>query len=834
MEKYTSAAKRSQPGQDTVMIIDDTPENLKVLETMLKQAGYTVRPAPNGSIALKSVQVVPPDLILLDILMPGMDGYEVCTHLKADERTRDIPVIFLSAIHEYTDKVKAFQVGGVDYITKPFQPEEVLARVKTHLALRRAHMQLEDRNTELLQTNTQLAHEIAERQRAEEALQRSHAELEHRVAQRTAELAESNRALRVSEQAAREFQDKLKALHEVSVALSEAVVVDEVCRRSIELGRKRLGFDRLGLFLLQDDHETVRGTFGTDERGRLRDERDLHWTLSHDTRLVEVLHANNRVAVWHDTPLRDHWQEVGRGWNAMAILRIGDHALGWLAADNLISQKPLASYELELLSLYGKTIGHFITQKRAEERLAQLKQAIEFMQLGLTITDLDGTIIYTNQAEAQMHGYRVEELLGQRSNLFAPAELRMPRALRTVERWDGLIRESLNVRKDGTTFPVRLMSEIVRGSDGSPCAIITSCEDITERKALEEERKHYRDHLEEQVKVRTAELIAANRAKSEFLANMSHELRTPLNAILGFSQILSHNLTFDDEYQEYLEAINRNGEHLLTLINQVLDLSKIEASRMVLNKGDFDLHLFLDELENIFRLRAETKHLHLEVERAPDIPQYVRTDEVKLRQVLINLLNNAIKFTQQGKISLKVSELDELHELTTPQLPNSSTPQLNNSPTQQLFFQVSDTGPGIAPAELDNVFEAFVQAETGRRSGQGTGLGLTISQKFVHLLGGTIQVDSEPGTGTTFTFTIPIDLPGPAMVTAQPARKAQRVIGLAEDQPASRILIVDDTPDSRRVLVKFLSLPGFEVREAEDGQAGVDMWQTWNPDLIFM
>ena len=853
------------------MIVDDALENLYVLEAILKEAGYCIRSVPDGSLALESVQNILPDLILLDIMMPGLDGFEVCRRLKADERTRGIPVIFLSAMREQAHKITAFQVGGIDYITKPFQVEEVLARVRTHLTLQRMHRQLEERNEALVQTNERLALEITERRRAEDDLQRSYDELEERVAQRTAELADSNEALLESERVAREFQEKLKALHEIGVELSEAVNVDEICRKSIELGRSALGFDRLGLFLLGESENTVEGTFGTDLQGKLRDERGQRSTISQDSLFAKVLKAEEPVAVWQDTPLFDDGKEFGRGWNAMATLWGEECVIGWLTTDNLIVHKPLAPYELELLSLFASTIGHLITRKQAEEKLGQLKQALEFLQIGVTITDLDGGIVYTNRAEAEMHGYQEEELLGRPSNFFAPEEFRVPVALRDIERWDGLVRESLNLRKNGTTFPVRLMSEVVRGPDGRPCALITSCEDISEQKALAEEREQYRNHLELLVKERTAELMAtntqlrqeiserqraeqelvhaneaaleakhaaetaqykaesANRAKSQFLASMNHELRTPLNSILGFSQLLTHSSHLDSEQQEHIKIINRNGEHLLTLINQVLDLSKIEADRMELESRDFDLHHLLDELESMFRLRAEKKHLQLAFRRNPDVSRYLRADEVKLRQVLLNLLSNAIKFTEKGGVRLSVS--NSRGTATREQSSEEVDHQALNA-GDRLKFTVEDTGQGIAPDELDNLFEAFVQTRSGLRSQEGTGLGLTICQRFVQLMGGTIDVSSESGSGTIFTVVLPVEVLN--VDKTELRGSTRRLVALEPNQPRCRILLVDDDPDSRRLLVNILTPFGFDIQEAGDGRVGFELWERWKPHLIFM
>ncbi|WP_017662038.1 response regulator [Baaleninema simplex] len=453
-----------------VLIVDDNPTNLSVLSAHLEAAGFALRVAQDGESALRVAALQLPDLIVLDILMPGIDGFETCRRLKNNPLTREIPVIFMSALSDPVDKVKGLSLGAVDYITKPFQRDEVLARLQLHLKMRRLTQALADRSRRL----------------QEEIRNRRHAE-------------------------------------------------------------------------------------------------------------------------------------------------------------------------------------------------------------------------------------------------------------------------------------------------------------------------------------------GASQAKSQFLAKMSHELRTPLNAILGFSQLMERDKTLTEEQREYLRIICRSGEHLLTLINDVLELSKIEAGKVTLKEAPVRLDRLLQGVTDMLAWRAQAKGLSFEVYCSDDVPPCIRTDEGKLRQVAINLLSNAIKFTEFGSVALRVGAVPQSGDRV------------------RLYFEVEDTGPGIAPEELETIFEAFVQTQTGYRSEEGTGLGLPISRQLVQLMGGDITLDSVLGVGTIaqFDIIVPVETQ-PIEIGDSSETPKRRVVRPLADRPVPKLLVVDDRRESRQFLVKLLEVTGFEVRSAEDGQAAIAQWKAWQPDLIWM
>jgi signal transduction histidine kinase/DNA-binding response OmpR family regulator len=344
-------------------------------------------------------------------------------------------------------------------------------------------------------------------------------------------------------------------------------------------------------------------------------------------------------------------------------------------------------------------------------------------------------------------------------------------------------------------------------------------------KVREDALQRVHDSLELKVDERTEELNKAketaevsNRAKSTFLANMSHELRTPLNAILGTGQLMARDTEFPEKYKENLDILSRSGKYLLSLINDVLEISRIEADRLDLRESVFSLKSTLTAVEEMIRLSTEKKGLELRVNHDPNLPEYIRSDEAKIHQILNNLLDNAIKYTKTGGITLRVS-------CQSPVVSDQSS-------VVNLQFKIEDTGIGISPQDEHKIFEHFSQTTEIGKFGEGVGLGLTICRHYAKLMGGSISVKSQVGKGSTFTVELPV-----AIVDESEIRQTsltRRVTGLEPGQPEFRILIVEDNPDSRVVLRQLLENVGFNVIEATDGQEAIEQYKNQKPAMIWM
>jgi signal transduction histidine kinase/DNA-binding NarL/FixJ family response regulator len=308
---------------------------------------------------------------------------------------------------------------------------------------------------------------------------------------------------------------------------------------------------------------------------------------------------------------------------------------------------------------------------------------------------------------------------------------------------------------------------------------------------------------------------AANRAKSAFLANMSHEIRTPMNAILGYTQLLERTARLTADERRCLDIIDRSGVHLLALINDVLELSKIEAGFRQLREARLDLPALFDDVARMFQLGATARGLTLAVEHAPSGPRHVIADECKLRQVAVNLVSNAVKFTRSGGVLVRWVVREA-----------STGPELE--------VEVADTGPGIDEHDLDRLFVPFEQGKVGACTRGGTGLGLALSRELVRLMGGEINVASRVGAGSRFRFTLPVAILPRVEIAAPATRTRGRVIGLAQLAPPPRLLVVDDDDDGRTWVTALLRDVGFEVREARDGAEGLAAFDAWPPDLVLM
>ncbi|OQY46180.1 MAG: hypothetical protein B6242_08430 [Anaerolineaceae bacterium 4572_78] len=592
----------------TVLIVDDSQESLHFLTTILKRHGYNVQAMRDGHEALLFAQKNQPDLILLDVRMQNIDCYEICQHLKGDEEMRHIPVIFLNAGREILDKVKAFSVGGVDYITKPFEPEEVLARIKTHLSLRQLQKQLEEKN-------------------------------------------------------------RIQAVTAIENA-------------------------------------------------------QLYQDIQQEKQLFEALFLNSPVAT--------------------AMLNLDTHLI--------VSWNPAAE------RLFGYTQTEAVGQ-HINKLLTNQKMRVS-------------AIGYTDQI-AESNDVRV-----------------------IVQR----------ARKNGSLVDVELLAVPVTMNGKRRLGLVLY------------------HNITDLIQARRAAEIA-NQAKSEFLSNMSHELRTPLNGILGYAQLLKRDKTLTAHQLDGIDIIYQSGEHLLNLINDILDLTKIETHRFKIEPRTVNLPNFLRGITAMINMQISPKNISFHYEIVSNVPASVQMDDRALGQILIHLLNNAIKFTDEGSVTLRVGETNICGTSTFDELDDATSEKFC-----KIRFEVIDTGIGIAQDKVERIFLPFEKGGDILTQAEGTGLGLTICKRLVGAMGSELNIKSQLGRGSNFWFDLA--LPVTVANVERNQGKAKTIIGYKT--PKRKILVVDDNKSNRFVLINLLKSIGFSVAEAKNGAIAVEKAQAMLPDAIIL
>ncbi|NPU83960.1 MAG: PAS domain S-box protein [Syntrophaceae bacterium] len=494
--------------------------------------------------------------------------------------------------------------------------------------------------------------------------------------------------------------------------------------------------------------------------------------------------------------------EIEKGGNPTSHLELEQYKKDGSTFWTEVTLSPMRDDMGRMTGIVG--VSRDITERKRME--AELKEAeekyrtiLETMDSGYYEVDLKGNMLFCNQALRKFLGYGERELVGLPFSAYMDDE--------EVKRVYGIFHEVYLsgkpsgdfywrlTRKNGASaysaasvYPVRNGQDAIVGFRGT-------VRDIT----ILKEAKDAAD--------------AANRSKSAFLANMSHEIRTPMNAIIGFAQLMDRDPDLSPQSREHLDIINRSGEHLLALINDILEMSKIEAGRATFTPNTFDLQAFLRDIERMFRIRTDSKKLSFLLEEVGPVPRWAVTDEGKLRQILINLLGNAVKFTEEGGIALRIAA------------------RTGKEGTVNLRFEVEDTGPGMTEEETSLLFQAFEQTRAGVKSG-GTGLGLALSRGFVQVMGGTIAVTSAVGKGTTFHFEIPVREGAEEQVKPKEAKR--RVLRLKPGQGEFRVLVADDRDTNRRLLSRLLGPVGFTTREAVNGEDALRAIREWKPRVVLM
>ena len=783
-----------------ILCVDDDKVTLRAIERSLVSNGYSVLTADSGARALTTLQKTKPNLILLDAVMPNMDGYEVCSHLQTNPALATIPVIFVTAQEEGEERERALSLGAADYLVKPIQRDMLLRKVALHISaatvasspkpgsgesptapalrvvpepqshppalpssantptlvngkhgptadtpgwdaslgrvgevLLQAHeleQLIEERALDLRQANTALQEELSRQREGEDALRQAQNDLERRLQERTTELDQLQTALR-DDQAAR-------------------LVLEESLRQAQENLDRQTQEHAEALANAQNKVETEREARRQAEAALRQFQEDFERRVQERTTEVEKLQSSLREEQTIRQALEDSLRQLHEDVDRQL-------------------QEQSASLEQATAALQAELAERRLGEEKLIHTLHEQELLTEALPDAFFVVDLHGNLRKWNRALEHASGYANDELAAFAAvQLFPEGEHDRLTAIFSAdptERQPPL--EATLLKKDDSTALYQWnVAQLMNASDQVTGFIVTG-RDLTDRKQVELSLQLAKDAAEQ-----------SSQAKSEFLANMSHEIRTPMNGVIGMTELLL-DTSLTSEQHEYAETVKSSADALLALLNDILDFSKIEARKLDLESVDFSLRENLGDAMKALAFRAHQKGLELLYEVAADIPDVVVGDPSRLRQVVTNLVGNALKFTEKGEVAVHVEKIG------------------GDENEVELRFAVRDTGIGIPKDKQHLLFQAFSQADASiNRKYGGTGLGLAISTQLVRLMNGYLWLESEENQGSTFYFTVRLGIG---------TRKEETPPAALEELHGLPVLIVDDNATNRRILKDVLT-----------------------------
>ncbi len=777
---------------EKILIVDDTKENLFFLEDLLKSDEIETIRANTGYMAVELSLEHDFSLVLLDIQMPGIDGYKTLELIRKQDKNRHIPVILMSAI--FTDElhiIKGMDTGAVDFLIKPLIPEILEGKVKVFLELQNQKKELQKSLQNEQEINNRLNLEIQERKAIEVKLKQS----EEQLRESNQQLEEANRSLK------NEIEERELAQKHI---LEQSRLLDLVFKYSLD-----------SLVLLDKDYNFIRVS---ESYARVCQKAshefpgnnhfdfypsDLKNEFDEAVKNKVIYKRLARPFIFPDRP------ELGVSYWNLGLVTVRDKNKDvelFIFTLKDVSEQIRTEIELEQ---YKNQLEELVEErtkllKESEEKYRLISENSEDI---IAVFLSTGKLLYLSPSVKKVLNYDVEEF--ENENVKTRIAPLLP-IDENILKGDTFIDTYPLKSKNGKIKYIEVISRAISKDENGVVKILSIGRDITARHEAEKKLSTYTQRLRKQrneLNTMNEQLAKASRLKDEFLASMSHELRTPLNAILGYTKLLCTEKEITPELKQSLNIIEKSGEYLLIIINDILNLAKIEAGKMDIQPSFFSLSYFLEHIINSFEIRAIEKKLNFIFNNKIENTIWVTTDENKLRQILFNLLSNAVKFTDEGTLWFTASII-------------------NN----KFRFEVKDTGIGIEKEHSKDIFTPFVQVGEQRFYTEGTGLGLSISNKLAQMLGGQLYMKSKIGKGSTFWLDIDLKIQNTELTSDNnPKKKITAYKGNAKT-----VLIADDDIANRDILKKYLSNLGFEIIEVENGEKVIEYVNNKIPDLLLL